>query len=68
MNQKILTYFHPIDEEESVFSMDNNISGLLQDGWRIESVTQNVFTMKKQNTKGEMKEYNVLAITVLYEQ
>ncbi len=67
MKQKILTYFHPISDEESVFSMEGNTSELLEMGWHIKSVNPNVCSIRKPNSKGDMQEYDVLAITVLYE-
>ena len=65
MKQKIQTYFHVIDEP-TFWSMEDNLKGMLAEGWTVKDMKQTVFIQTAG--KDREKSANVLALTVLFEK
>ena len=68
MQQKILTYFYPLKDDEIFHSVDENLEAMLADGWQAVSVSQSVYPSFRKNAKGERIDCQELSITVLYQK
>lgn len=53
MQQKIFTYFYPLKDDEVFHCVDENLEGMLADGWQAVSVSQSVYPSWRKGPRGE---------------